>query len=181
MTQNTTVTMHSTTVPVLMQMLGNAKVWLDKAEAHATAKKFETTVLVEGRLAPDMLPFRKQIQIATDNAKGMVARLSETEMPKWEDNETTFEQLQARLDKTIAFVKAASPEKFVGAETRPVVVKWAGGERAFANGMAYAFHYAMPNFMFHLTTAYAILRSNGVDIGKTDYLAGAEMAAKPKA
>ena len=165
------ISMYSASVPVLTRMLGNMLTWLDKAQAHAEARKFDVNNFLGARLAPDMLPFSRQIQIASDNAKGPVARLAGVENPKYEDNEATFDDLRERLRKTIEFVKSVPAEKFEGAETREIVLPLRGGERRF-DGETYLKHFALPNFFFHCTTAYALLRHGGVELGKTDFLGG---------
>lgn len=167
-----TITMYSASAPVFTKMLRNARAWLDKAGAHAEAKKFDPAVLVNDRLAPDMFPLARQIQIATDHAKGCVARLAGVDVPRFEDTEQTIAELQARIDRTLAFIEGVPRDKVEGSEAREIVLPSPRGERRFA-GQAYLLEYALPNFYFHLTTAYAILRHNGVDVGKADFLAGA--------
>jgi hypothetical protein len=164
------LTMHSASVPVFVRMLGNIDTWLDKAVAHAEAKKFDPSVYLAARLAPDMLPFTRQIQIASDNAKGCVARLAGVEIPKYEDNEATIDELRQRIRKTIDFMKSVPAEKFEGSDTREVEVPRRGADPFRFKGEAYLKHFALPNFYFHVTTAYALLRHYGVDLGKADYL-----------
>ena len=164
------LTMHSASVPTFVRMLGNIDTWLDKAVAHAEAKKFDPSVYLAARLAPDMLPFTRQIQIASDNAKGCVARLAAVEIPKYEDNEATIDELRQRIRKTIDFMKSVPAEKFEGSDTRDIEVPRRAGEPLRFKGEAYLKHYALPNFFFHVTTAYALLRHYGVDLGKADYL-----------
>jgi hypothetical protein len=160
---------HALTVPVFETQLKNAKHWLDKASAYADHKKFNVDVLLTARLAPDMFHFTRQIQVMSDNAKGISARLAGVDIPSYEDSEKTVADLHARLDKTLAFLKSIDVEKFVGAESRKITVR---PDRVFDTGLSYVQQYAMPNFFFHCTTAYAILRHNGVDVGKTDFLHG---------
>jgi uncharacterized protein len=164
------ITMHSASVPVLVRMLENMNTWLDKAVAHAEARKFDPAVYLGTRLAPDMLPFTRQIQIATDSAKGCVARLAGVENPKYEDNEATLDELRARIRKTVDFIKSVPADKFQGAEDRDVEIPRRTGEPHRFKGEAYLKHFALPNVFFHVTTAYALLRHNGVDLGKSDYL-----------
>jgi hypothetical protein len=150
-------------------MLGNMLAWLDKAQAFAEARKFDPNNFVAMRLAPDMLNFGRQIQIATDHAKGCAARLAGMESPKYEDTETTFDELRARIRKTIEFVKSVPADRIDGSEGREIVLPLRRGELRF-NGEDYLRFFALPNFLFHCTTAYDILRSGGVEIGKADYL-----------
>ncbi|MCF8150599.1 MAG: DUF1993 domain-containing protein [Sulfuritalea sp.] len=163
------ISMYQASVPRLAHMLRNLAAILDKAQAHALAKKIEPSVLLGARLFPDMLPLLKQIQIATDHAKGAVARLAGAELPKFPDTEQSFEELQARVARTIAFVESFSAEQIDGSEERQVSLK-AGGQEMSFQGLPYLLGYAMPNFYFHLVTAYNILRHNGVEIGKRDYI-----------
>jgi hypothetical protein len=151
-------------------MLTNQLGWLDKAQAYAEARKFETANYLSMRLAPDMLPFINQIQIASDAAKGAMARLAGTEIPKWEDNEASLAELRARVSKTIDFVNAFQPAQVDGSEAREIVIPRRSGEPLKFSGEVFLKHYALPNFFFHVTTAYALLRHAGVDIGKGDYL-----------
>ena len=163
------LSMHSASVPVFVRMLGNLGTWLDKAEAHALARKFDAGVYLTARLAPDMLPFTKQIQIACDAAKFGVARLAGVESPKFEDNETSLAELRERIRKTVAYVQSVPAAQIDGTEDKDVVVPRRDGPMTL-KGESYLKHYVLPNFYFHLTTAYALLRHNGVDLGKSDYL-----------
>ena len=163
------ITMSSASVPIFVRMLRNVGTWLDKAEAHAAAKKFEPSVYLATRLAVDMLPFTNQIQIACDTAKFCVARLAGVDSPKFDDGETTLAQLRQRIDATIAFIKSVPAEKIDGSEAKEVTLPRRTGPIQMT-GEAYLKHFALPNFFFHVTTAYALLRHNGVDIGKMDYL-----------
>jgi len=163
------ISMHSASAPVFVKMLTSLSKWLDAAEAHATAKKFDPAVLLTARLAPDMLPFTKQVQIATDHVKGAVARLAGMEIPKYEDNEATLAELKARVRKTIDFVQSVPAAQVDGSEERDVVLPMRTGTLNL-KGEGYLLQFAMPNFYFHVTTAYALLRHNGVEIGKADYL-----------
>jgi uncharacterized protein len=164
------LSMHSASAPVFVQMLGNMDAWLDKAAAHAEAKKFDTSVYLTLRLAPDMLPFPKQIQIASDNAKGCVARLAGIDIPKYEDNEASLAELKARIAKTIDFVKSVPAENFTGAETRAIELPQRNRDPLRFDGETYLKHFALPNFFFHVNMTYALLRHAGVDLGKLDYL-----------
>jgi hypothetical protein len=163
------ISMYSASVPVFTRMLGHLAAWLDKAEAHAQAKKFDTSVYLAARLAPDMLPFTKQIQIACDAAKFGVARLAGVEAPKFEDNETSFADLRERIRKTVAFVNSVPASAIDGTEDKDVTVPRRDGNIVL-KGEFYLKHYVQPNFYFHVTTAYALLRHNGVELGKGDFL-----------
>jgi hypothetical protein len=163
------ITMHSASVPIFVRMLANVNTWLDKAEAHAAAKKFDTSVYLNTRLAPDMLPFTKQIQIACDTVKFCVARLAGVDSPKFEDNETTLAELRERISATIAYVKSVPAAQIDGSEEKDITLPRRDGP-IIMKGEAYLKHFVLPNFFFHLTTAYALLRHNGVEVGKMDYL-----------
>jgi hypothetical protein len=163
------ITMYSASVPIFVRMLENCGRWLDKAETHAQVKKFDAAVYLEARLAPDMLPFKNQIQIACDGAKFAIARLAEVEAPKFDDSETTLAELHERLRATIAFIKSVPADKLEGTEDKDVTIPRRSGPLTL-KGEAYLKHYALPNFFFHVTTAYALLRHNGVDVGKMDFL-----------
>jgi hypothetical protein len=167
-----TITMHSASAPVFVRMFANLLGWLDKAEAHAVARKFDPNNYLSLRLAPDMLPFTRQIQIASDAAKGCMARLAGVEAPKWDDNEATLDDLCARVRKTIDYVNSFNPAQIEGSESREILVPRRTGEPLVFTGENFLKHYAMPNLYFHLTTAYALLRQGGVEIGKGDYLGG---------
>ena len=167
------LTMHSASVPVFVRMLGNMVHWLDKAEAHAAARKFDSANYLGLRLAPDMLPFVRQIQIACDGAKGCVARLAGDEVPRWDDKEATVAELKDRVQRTLDFVQGHGPERFEGSETREIVLPTRQGEPLRFDGEAYLKHFVLPNFYFHATTAYALLRHGGVELGKRDYLGAA--------
>jgi hypothetical protein len=164
------ISMHSASAPIFVKMLGNLLTWLDKAEAHAAARKFDTANYLGLRLAPDMLPFTRQIQIASDAAKAAMARLAGVEIPKWEDNEASFADLRARVQKTIDYVKSFTPAQVDGSEGREITIPMRSGEPLKFNGEAFLKHYALPNFFFHATTAYGLLRHAGVDVGKNDFL-----------
>lgn len=164
------LSMHSTCVPIYLGMLGNLSKWLDKALAHAQARGFDPDTLLTARLAPDMLSLAKQVQIACDGAKFGVARLAGVEAPKFVDTESTLVQLQERIEKTIAYVKSVAPEQVNGTESKAISVPVRGREPLQFTGEDYLTHFALPNFFFHLTTAYALLRHNGVELGKADFL-----------
>lgn len=166
------ISMHSICAPTFLRMLGNLQTWLDKAQAHAEVRKFDPNNFVGLRLAPDMLPLNRQVQIASDTAKGCMARLAGIEAPKWEDDEATLADLRARAQKTIDYVKSFTPAQIDGSEGREILIPRRVGDPLKFDGEAYLKHYALPNFYFHLTTTYALLRHGGVDVGKTDYLGG---------
>jgi hypothetical protein len=164
------LTMHSASVPVFVRMLGNMLTWLDKAQAHAEARKFDTANYLGLRLAPDMLPLTKQVQIATDMVKGAVARLSGSEVPKWDDNEASLDDLRARLRKTIDYVQSVPAASIDGSDGREILLPTRAGEPLRFTGETYLKFFVLPNFYFHATTTYALLRHAGVELGKTDYL-----------
>jgi uncharacterized protein len=163
------ISMSSASAPVFVKTLENMLTWLDKAQQHAQARKFDSKNFLGLRLAPDMLPFSRQVQIASDNAKAPVARLAGIEIPKYEDNEASFDELRERIRKTVQFIKSVPAEKIDGSEGREIVLPLRGGELRFS-GENYLKHFALPNFFFHATTAYALLRHGGVELGKTDFL-----------
>jgi hypothetical protein len=163
------ITMYDTLVPTANRMLGNLSTFLDKAEAFAAARKIDAAVLLNSRLAPDMFPLTRQVQIAADMVKGAAARLSGTEIPKFEDSETTVAELKARIAKTLAFVNSVDAAKFEGSEDRDVTLQARTGDRHF-KGLNYLRDYVLPNVYFHVTTTYAILRHNGVELGKNDFI-----------
>ena len=165
--------MYDASVPVFTHFLRSLSVILKKAETHCAAKKIDPAIILSARLFPDMFALTRQVQIASDAAKGAGARLSGTPVPSWADEEKTFDELQARVAKTIEFLASLKPEQFAGAETRDIALK-AGGRELNFKGFAYLETYAKPNFYFHLTTAYAILRHNGIELGKPDFLAGGQ-------
>lgn len=163
------ISMHEMLVPTVNRMLGNLSKFLDKADAFATVKKIDAAVLLNSRLAPDMFPLTRQVQIAADMAKGAAARLSGTEIPKFEDTEATIAELKARIAKTLAFVNGVDAAKYAGAEDRDVVLQTRTGEVRF-KGLNYLRDYVLPNVYFHSTAAYLILRHNGVELGKNDFI-----------
>ena len=172
------LSMYTATVVPYRSILKNLSAVIAKAEAHCEGKKIDPTVFLTSRLYPDMLPFTSQVQIATDNAKGAAARLAGVEIPKFEDNEKTFPELQARLDKTIAFLDTLTEAQFEGAEDRDISLPQRSGTPLEFKGATYLLQFANPNVYFHVTTAYALLRHGGVEIGKKDYLSGGASHAK---
>ena len=165
------VSMFTASVPVYTQFLTSLSNVLKKAAAHAEAKKIDPSVLINGRIAPDMLPLSAQVQIATDHVKGSLSRLAGVEAPKFEDTEKTFDELQARIQKTLDYVKTFKPAQIDGTEGKEIVLTF-GTQKFPFNGQTYLIQFALPNFYFHTTTAYAILRHNGVEIGKRDFMGG---------
>jgi hypothetical protein len=161
--------MYSMSVPVFVRMLGNLSAILEKGAAYAEAKKIEPSVLLNARLYPDMFPLALQVRIAGDYAKGAAARLTGNEPPKYEDNETTFAELNARIARTLEYVQSHDPERFQGSDERDIELKIRGEMRRF-KGAHYLSHIVLPNFYFHITTAYGILRHNGVELGKADFV-----------
>ena len=161
--------MYQASTPRFANILRNLSAILEKAEAHCTAKKIDPSALTTYRFFPDMFPFTRQVQIACDSAKGAVARLAGVEIPKHEDTEQSFAELKARIAKTIDFLESVPAAKVDGTEDKEVVLQMRSGERRF-KGMQYLLGHAYPNFYFHVTTAYNILRHNGVEIGKADFI-----------
>ncbi|MEK8031376.1 DUF1993 domain-containing protein [Ideonella sp. DXS29W] len=168
------LTLSSASLPIFRTGLANLDHCLAKAEANAAARKFDPNVLVGVRLAPDMLPFAAQIRIAGDAAKLAVARMAGIEAPKFEDNESTFAELRERIAKTQAWLETISPAQLDGREDVDITFPVGRDKTRTMKGEAYLKHWALPNFFFHVTTAYALLRHNGVDLGKSDYLLGAQ-------
>ena len=164
-----TISMYQASAPRFVNILRNLSAILDKAEAHCTAKKIDPSALTTYRFYPDMFAFTRQVQIACDTAKGAVARLAGVDIPKHEDTEQTFAELKARIAKTIDFVESVPAGKIDGSEEKEIVMQMRSGERRF-KGMQYLLGHAYPNFYFHVTTAYNILRHNGVEIGKADFI-----------
>lgn len=165
----TKLSMHAISAPVFTRMLNNLSAILAKAEQQAKAKSYDPAVLLNARLAPDMFTLTRQVQIATDHAKGAMARLAGHVPEAMEDTETTVAELQARIAKTLAIVEGYKPEQLEGAETREITIKIPNAELKF-KGLDYVNTWAMPNFYFHVTMAYAILRHNGIELGKRDFL-----------
>lgn len=161
--------MYQASGPRFANTLGNLSTILDKAQAHCDARKIDPLILTGFRLYPDMFPFSRQVQIACDTAKGATARLAGVEIPKHEDTERTFGELKARIAKAVDFVQSVKAERIEGSEEREIVLQMRSGERRYG-GLQYLLGHALPNFYFHVTTAYNILRHNGVELGKQDYL-----------
>ena len=167
----TKLSMHAISAAVFVRLLNNLSSMLAKAEQQAKAKGYDPSVLLNARLAPDMFALTRQVQIATDHAKGSVARLAGHQPEAIEDTETTFAELQARIKKVIGIVEGYKAEQLDGSETREITIKIPNMELKFS-GLDYINQWAMPNFYFHLTTAYSILRHNGIELGKKDFLMG---------
>lgn len=163
------ISMYSASVPVFTQILNSLAAVLAKAEAHVEAKKIEPQALLQYRLYPDMFPLTRQVQIAADFAKGACARLAGVEVPKYEDNEQSFADLKARIARTVDFINSLDRGAINDAAEREIVLTSGGTERRF-QGQVYLVHYAMAHFFFHATTAYDILRHNGVEVGKKDFI-----------
>ena len=162
--------MYALIVPPMDRTLGSLSKILTIAEAHCTAKNIKPEALLNFRMFPDMLPLSRQVQIATDMSKGGAARLAGVEVPKWDDNETTLDDLQARINKALAYLAAFTPAQFEAAASRAIEVKTPSRSYQF-NGQDFLSKWSLPNFYFHLTTAYNLLRHNGVPLGKMDFLA----------
>jgi len=162
------ISMYQASVPVFIRVLTNLATILDKAEAHAETHKIHPAVLVQARLFPNMYPLSRQVQIASDMVKGGASRLAGLAPPQYEDNEASFAELKGRIDKTITYLKTFTPEQIDGSEERKVTLSVGGQEMTF-EGMPYLLHFVLPNLYFHVTTAYAILRHWGVELGKSDF------------
>jgi uncharacterized protein len=163
------ISMYQTSVPHFVRMLGNLSAILDKASTHAEAKNIDQAVFINARLAPDMYPLSRQIQISADMTKACAARLAGIEIPQYEDSETTLADLQVRIAKTIVFLQSLSADQIDGSEDRTVTIKMFDQEVVYS-GQHYLLEIIIPHFYFHVTTAYAILRHHGVDLGKRDYI-----------
>ena len=163
------LSMYDASLPLFIRMLGNLSAILHKAEAYAAERKIEPGVLLNARLAPDMYPLLRQVQIASDSVKGCAARLAGIDIPSYADSESSFAELQARIAKTQAFLGSVTAAQLAGSEGKSITLNFPGMELKFT-GQEYLLHFVLPNFYFHLTTAYAILRHNGLDIGKMDFL-----------
>lgn len=166
-----TLSMYQASVPAFQRTLGALDKILDKAAAYAEERKIDPAVLVGARLAPDMFPFARQVQLSSDYAKGCAARLAGLPVPSFADTETTFPELKARIAKTLDFIATVAPEQIDGSEARDITVKAGPRELSF-KGQDFLVFVSLPNFYFHVTTAYAILRHNGLPIGKLDFLGG---------
>ncbi|MDR7051006.1 hypothetical protein J2X54_003493 [Duganella sp. 3397] len=165
----TTFSIYSASIPAFKQILNSLHTILGKAEAHIADKKIDPNALLQYRLFPDMLPFTRQVQIACDFAKGAAARLGGLDVPSYEDKEVTFAELKARIEKTLAYIDSVPQDAIEGSETRAITTG-SGEKTKHFTGQTYLFHYALPHFYFHATTAYDILRHNGVEVGKKDYI-----------
>lgn len=163
------ISLYDFSIPVLTRGLTNLSAILDKAASHAAAKKFDPIVLAQARLYPDMHPLARQVQIACDTAKGAAARLAAVDVPKHEDTEVTLEDLKQRIAKTLDFLKTVSAEQVKSAENRSIEIKFPSGAWKFT-AIAYLTDFVLPNFYFHESMVYALLRNNGVEIGKGDFL-----------
>lgn len=162
--------MYLGSVPVLKQMLGSLSGLLTKAAEHAAARKIEPDALLQARLFPDMFPLLQQVRVACEFAQGIAARLAGVEVPGTEPGEPSFADLQARVAKTLAFVDSLSPEQFEGSAARDIVLRPGTPKEKRLSGQTYLLNYGLPQFFFHVTTAYALLRHNGVEVGKKDYM-----------
>lgn len=167
-----TLSMYQASVPVIVRALTNLSAVLTKGEKNAEMRKIDPSVLVQGRLAPDMFALARQVQIATDVVKGGGARLAGVEIPSFADTETTFAELRERIAKTIAFLNTLTPAQLDGSEQKDIQLKVGGNDLQF-KGQQYLFGFVLPNLFFHSTMTYAILRHNGVDVGKADFLGAA--------
>jgi hypothetical protein len=165
-----TSTLYTAAIPVFKQMLVGLKTVLSKAETHATDKKIDPNALLQARLFPDMFPLLRQVQVATDFAKSVSARLAGVEVPKLDDNEQTFTDLQARIDTVLAFIEGLDVAHFDTAATREIITQAGTPKEKRFTGLSYLLNYGLPHFFFHTTTAYTILRHNGVEVGKKDYI-----------
>jgi hypothetical protein len=163
------ISMYEVSIPALTRGLSNMSAFLGKAAAYAETKKFDSIVLAQARLFPDMHPLARQVQIACDTAKGAAARLAQVEVPKHPDSETTFPELQARIAKTLEFLASITPSQLQGAESHDIEIKFPNGSWKFT-GIGYLTDFVLPNFYFHMSTVYALLRNNGVEVGKGDFL-----------
>jgi uncharacterized protein len=163
------ISMYDISIPALTRGLSNMSSLLDKAAGHAEGKKFDSSVLAQARLFPDMHPLTRQVQIACDTAKGAGARLAQVEVPKHPDTEATFSELKARIAKTVDFLKTITPAQVQGAESRDIEIKFPNGAWKFT-GIGYLTDFVLPNFYFHVSMVYALLRNNGVEVGKADFL-----------
>jgi len=165
------LSMYKASVPVFQQFLACHSAIIDKAAAYAEAKKIEPSALLNARLFPDMLPYVRQVQIACDMAKNAAGRLAGAERPQFPDTETSFAELKERIAKTLAYIGGFRPEQIDGSEEKELVIPMGGTDTRKYTGQGYLFGFALPNFFFHLTTAYAILRHSGLELGKRDFMA----------
>ena len=165
-----TLSLHTASVPVFTQLLGGLSDVLAKAAAHAAERKIEPDALLQSRLFPDMFPLLRQVQIACDFAKSVSARLAGAEVPAWDDGEKTFDELQARIRRTLDFIAGLDAAAFDGAAAREIVLRPGTPKERRLDGQAYLLAYGLPQFFFHVTTSYALLRHSGVEIGKKDFM-----------
>lgn len=165
-----TLSMYQASIPVFKQLLGGLSAVLAKAEAHASAKKIDPNALLQARLYPDMFPLLRQVQVACDFAKSVSARLAGVEVPSFEDQEASFADLQSRIAKTLAFIDSLTTAQMAGSETRQIVTQAGTPKEKIFTGQSYLLNYGLPHFFFHTNTAYAVLRHNGVEVGKKDYI-----------
>lgn len=165
-----TLSMYAASAPVFSQMLISLSDILHKAEAHAAVKNIEPSVFLQARLSPDMFPLLRQVQIAADFARGVSARLAGQDVPKVEDNQQTFADCQVLIKQSLDFINSIKPEQIDGQEHREIITRPGTPKERCFNGQAYLLSYGLPQFFFHVTTAYAILRHNGVEVGKKDYM-----------
>ena len=165
-----TLSMYQASIPVFKQLLGGLSAVLAKAEAHASAKKIDPHALLQARLYPDMFPLLRQVQVACDFAKSVSARLAGVEVPGFEDKEASFADLQARIAKTLAFIDSLTAAQLEGSETRQIVTQAGTPKEKIFTGQSYLLNYGLPHFFFHTSAAYAVLRHNGVEVGKKDYI-----------
>lgn len=164
------VSMHDASVPVFVQMLGGLRAVLQKAASHAAERSIDQSVYLQARLYPDMFALVRQVQIACDFAKGVCGRLAGADLPAFEDKEQSFEQLQQRIDATLAFIQGLDSSAFEGSERREILLRPGTPKERRLDGQSYLLRYGLPQFFFHVTTAYALLRHNGIDVGKRDYM-----------
>jgi len=164
------ISMHAASVPVFTQMLGSLSAILHKAESHTVQRKIDADALLEARLFPDMFPLRRQVQIACDFARGVSARLAGVEVPSFPDTEKNFADLQALIERTLGFIGGLAPAQFDDSESREIVTRPGTPKERRFNGQAYLLSYGLPQFFFHVTTSYALLRHNGLELGKGDYM-----------
>ena len=164
-----TISMYKASVPIFVQFLTSLSAWLDKAAAHAEAKKIDPAVLLNTRLFPDMFPLARQVRAATDHAINACGRLAGVELPTFANTEASIPELEERVAKTIEFIKAIKPAQIDGSEDKEITMKFASGERKFS-GQSLLLNFCLPNFYFHATTAYDILRQSGVELGKRDFM-----------
>ena len=165
-----TSAIYTASIPVFKQMLGGLSGVLAKADAHAVARNIDPQALLQARLFPDMFPLLRQVQVASDFAKSVSARLAGVEVPKLDDKEQTFAELQARIATVLDFMAGLDVQRFDGAATREIITQAGTPKEKRFSGESYLFNYGLPHFFFHTTAAYALLRHNGVEVGKKDYI-----------